>query len=429
MVRARAVVNRLYKDRFLRNNAIYFGGTVAAGLFGYIYHFAIGRLVGPAAYGVVASAIAALYLLTLPGPILQTVATRFASLASATGDAGRIRQLLLRLAVISAVVGGAISLALVLFGGAAAQYLQISDRRVVYLLAASTVVALLVAGNRGILQGQRRFLDVSLNATLDSILRVVVGVALVVLGRGPIGALFGFVAGPGIAYGNSILMLRGQGGSGAEEHLSYSEVGRYAMPAAIGVIGITFLFNADVVLAKHYLQPSMAGIYAAGSVLARVVYFLGVTIAAVMFPEVATLHARDEAHFHVVDKSLFLLGGVALAFVGAYAFFPSLVLVPYGDSFAPVKPFLGLFALSLSLLSLSNLLVNYFLSLNSWRFAGPLIGAAVLEVALIARFHNGPGQVLAMLMVTMAALAIALGALYAVDRVGLWRVRAQGSTT
>ena len=423
MVRARAFAARLTHDRFVRNNVIYLGGTVAAGFFGYVYHFATGRLLGPAAYGVVASAVAALYLLTLPGPVLQTVATRFASLASATGDSGRINQLLIRLAVISVVVGGAISLVLVLFGGAAAQYLQIPDRRVVYVLALCTLVALLVAGNRGILQGQRRFLAVSLNATLDSTLRVVVGVALVLLGRGPIGAVFGFVVGPAIAYGQSLFLLRGRGEPGSTDRLSYGEVVRYALPTAIGVIGVTFLFNADVVLAKHYLAPATAGIYAAGSVLARVVYFLGVTIAAVMFPEVATLHARDEAHFHVVDRSLLFLAAVAIAFVAAYALFPSLVLIPYGSSFTPVKPFLGLFALALSLLALSNLLVNYFLSLNSRRFIIPLVGAALLEVALITTFHSGPGQVLAMVVITMGVLTVALGALYAVDRLGLRATR------
>jgi O-antigen/teichoic acid export membrane protein len=185
------------------------------------------------------------------------------------------------------------------------------------------------------------------------------------------------------------------------------------------VIGVTFLFNADVVLAKHYLAPELAGIYAAGSVLARVVYFLGVTIAGVMFPEVATLHARDEAHFHVVDRSLLFLGGIAVVFVAGYTLLPSLVLIPYGSSFEPVKSYLGPFAVALSLLSISNLLVNYFLSINSARFVIPMVLACTLEVVLITLFHSDPGQVLEMMLIAMATLAGLLMALYLRDRLSL----------
>src|SRR5205085_5591230 len=169
-------------------------------------------------------------------------------------------------------------------------------------------------------------------------------------------------------------------------------------------------------LAKHYLPPAAAGIYAAGSVLARAVYFLGLTVTGVMFPEVATLHARNEGHFHVVDRSLLLLCLVAVGLAAAYFVLPGLVLLPYGAGYDPVRPYLGSFAVALGLLALSNLLVNYFLSVDSRRFAIPLAGACVLETVLVVAFHDGVGQIVAMLVVSMAALFGVLGALYALDR-------------
>jgi O-antigen/teichoic acid export membrane protein len=181
-------------------------------------------------------------------------------------------------------------------------------------------------------------------------------------------------------------------------------------------MGVTYLFNADVVLAKHYLSSSDAGIYAAGSVLGRVAYFLGVTVASVMFPEVATLHARDENHYHVVDASLLLMLGLSVALIAGYFLLPQLVLLPYGSGFAPVRPYLGPFAIALSLLAISNVMVNYFLSVNSQRFVVPLIGATVLETILIVLFHSGIGQIIAMLATAIGALALALGVLYAVER-------------
>jgi O-antigen/teichoic acid export membrane protein len=368
---------------------------------------------------VVASGIAALYILTLPGPVLQTVATRFASLAAARGPGESLRPLMNRIAILSVGLGAMVALLLVLFQIPAARFLQISDTRVVYVLALATVAALVVSGNRGVLLGMRRFLDTAVNAALDSVTRVATAALLIGLGAGAVGAVFGVVMGPALAYAHSLVLLRAQKGGTTGVGFGYAEVGRYALPAAAGVIGVTFLFNADVVLAKHYLAPELAGIYAAGSVLARVVYFLGVTIAGVMFPEVATLHARDEAHFHVVDRSLLFLGGIAVVFVAGYTLLPSLVLIPYGSSFGPVKPYLGPFAVALSLLSISNLLVNYFLSINSARFVIPMVLACTLEVVLITLFHSDPGQVLEMMLIAMATLAGLLMALYLKDRLSL----------
>jgi O-antigen/teichoic acid export membrane protein len=410
------LVVRLRDDAFVRNNAVYLAGSVVAGAFGYVFHFVSGRLLGPAGYGVVAATIAVLYVLTLPAPILQIVSMRFVSLAAARSDPGRIRTLLQRVTVISLIVGALIGLLLALFGGQVAAYLVTPDVRVVYVLIFATAAGLLVAGNRGALQGTRRFLALSVNMLVDNVSRVVGAAVLIMLGLGPVGALLGVVLGPAVAYLHSLALLRQPAHVVADETVSFGDVGRYALPAAMGVIGITYLFNIDIVLAKHYLPAAEAGIYAAGAVLARVVYFLGVTIAAVMFPEVATLHARDRAHFHVVDRSLLFLAAISIAFVAAYVLLPGLVLLPYGSSFDSVRGYLGPFAIALSMLSLSNLLVSYFLSLNSARFIGPLVAACVLETVLIPFFHAGIGQIVAVVVLTTTALALALGLLYGVDR-------------
>jgi len=82
----------------------------------------------------------------------------------------------------------------------------------------------------------------------------------------------------------------------------------------VAAAGVTYLLNVDVVLSKHFLSGHDSGLYAAGAVLGRVIYFLGMTGAAVMFPEVTRRHARGEAHFAVVEKSLALLGILSVVY-------------------------------------------------------------------------------------------------------------------
>ena len=106
--------------------------------------------------------------------------------------------------------------------------------------------------------------------------------------------------------------------------------------------------------------------------------------------------------------------GVVL--VAAYWVVPGVVLLPYGSQFTSVRPFLAPFGTALALLAVANLLVNYFLSVGSARFAGPLLGACALETLLMVAFHRDLGQLLSMLLLTTAVLAVSLGLLYLLDR-------------
>jgi O-antigen/teichoic acid export membrane protein len=411
------LAGRLRRDPLLRNSAVYLTGGLLAGFFGYVFHFVTGRLLGPAGYSVVAAAIAALYLLTLPSVVLQLISARYTSVAAATGRLAGIRPLLLRLSGITLLAGLPVMLLLALFAAPAARFFNITDVRVVYVLALGGIVTLLVTINRGALQGLRRFFALSGNALVDAVSRVLLAGAFVEAGLGVLGAVAAVMLSPFVAYVQSLFLLRHLAPAG-DASADAAGVGRYALLAAAAGLGVNYLFTVDTLLAKHFLGAEEAGIYAAASVLARVVYFLGLTVAGVMFPEVATLHARNEAHYHVVDRSLLLVAGVGAILILAYAVAPGLVLLPYGSSFGPVRPYLGIFAVALTLLSLANLLINYFLSVARAAFVLPLLGACLLETLLIAFFHSGVWQIIAMVMVSLGTLLAATLVLYSGDRWG-----------
>ena len=418
-VRPRAALSAISSNRILRSNAIYLAGSLAAGALGYVFHFLTGRLLGPAQYAVIASAVAALYILNMPALVVQIVSARFTSVAAGRGQLGNVPGLLLQISGLGLAVGLLVSAGLLIFRAPLAAYLQVSDQRVIAILAASSLLAILVSTTRGALQGLRRFVALSLNTALDLGTRVASAAALILAGLSTLGGLLALVIGPLVAYVASLFLFGAVRKADRGERAPFRQVGGYAAMTTIAAVGTTYLFNVDVLLSKHYLVAAAAGIYAAASVLGRVVYFLGVTVAAVMFPEVATLHARDEPHFHVVDLSLGLVGALAVGLAVTYAVVPGLVVLPFGSAFSPVKPYLWPFALALGMLTVANLLINYFLSIGSVRFAAPLVAACILETGLIAVFHADPGQILWMVVASMTALAAVLGAMYLGDRLGM----------
>jgi O-antigen/teichoic acid export membrane protein len=250
---------------------------------------------------------------------------------------------------------------------------------------------------------------------------VVLAVVLILGGLGAVGAGIALVGGSAISYAQSLFLLRRFARSSATTSPPLTDVGRYTLSAIVAAAGITYLLNIDVILAKHYLPSHDSGLYAAGAVLGRVIFFLGMTVAAVMFPEVTLLHARGEAHYHVVEKSLLLLGVLSTGFVLTYALLPGLVIGPFGTTFAQVSPYLVFFAIALSCFAISVLFLNYFLSINNRRFIVPLVAASALETVLIMAFHAGPRQVVMMVLLSMAALLGMLSLLYVADRFGIMR--------
>lgn len=411
----RALFKQLKKDPIVRNGLIYLTGSVVVGLFGYVFHFETGRLLGPAGYAVVASAVAGLYLLTLPVVGLQLVSARFASIAAARNQSSTILPMVLRMTGYSLIGTVPVLALLVVFSDEVARFLNLTDKRVVYLLALAGLATVVVTINRGAIQGLRRFVALSGNMLIDMAGRLVLAGGFIALGFGALGAVAAVACGPALAYGQSFLLLR-RGSAGSVLADKVEGLGGYTLLATLASVGTNYLFSADTLLAKHFLAAEAAGIYAAASVLARVVYFLGLSVAGVMFPEVATLHARDQAHFHVVDLSLLLVGGMGLALVSTYFLFPNLVLLPYGSSFAPARTYLGAFAVALTMLALSNLLINYFLSIARKSFLVPLLLGCLLETGLIALFHSSIWQILTMVMISVGLLLGGLGILYAKDR-------------
>ena len=419
VLQPRALIARLRSDRIVRNNAIYLTGSVLAGLLGYVFHFETGHLLGPGAYAVVASSIAALYVLTLPVVGLQLVSARYASLAMATGQEGAIMPMLFRLSSLSLLCALPIAALLALFSGDVARFLNLSDSRVVYVLAAAAIVAILVTLNRGALQGLRRFVALSGNMLADMTGRLAFAAGVVAAGFGAIGAVAALAVGPALAYALSFYTLRPRAGTAVatDAREGMQGLGRYAVLATLASIGVNYLFSIDTLLAKHFLSADAAGLYAASAVLARVVYFLGLSITGVMFPEVAALHARNEKHFHVVDLSLLLVAGIGIALIVAYTVAPGLVLLPYGPGFAGAQPYLGVFALALTLLTVGNLLISYFLSMARSSFMLPLFAACVLETLLIGLFHSGIWQILTDVVVSLGVMCATMGLMYLADRV------------
>ncbi len=213
------------------------------------------------------------------------------------------------------------------------------------------------------------------------------------------------------AYGIGLFSLRGL--PHPRERARLRAMAGFSVTAAAGTLGILLLYNQDVILARHYLDPHGAGIYGGLNKIGSIIYFLTLSVSQVMFPRVVEAVARDQHP----GRLLLLSAGIMLALgAGALAVFgvaPELVVgVLFGAGFLDATPFiLAVGGIGIAL-SLDNLLVQFMMAVHDRAFVPLLAGACVLQAALIVAFHQGVGQVVADTLVTLLALLVALALRY-----------------
>jgi O-antigen/teichoic acid export membrane protein len=408
------VLRRVLSVRLLRHNLTFLTGSLVVGLFGYVYQFLSGRLLGPRDYGIVAATFAMYTLSSVALLFVLTITMRYSAALATRADVRRLRFLFRRFTLLGLAAGTVIAVAYVALLPLLTSFLRVPTSALLTLLPA-IALTFVVGVNRGTIQGKAAFGALSVVLLVESLARAALVVVLVGIGLGATGALGAVAVASVIGYGAGLFVLRDLLVGGETERVEFQEVLHFALPTVAAVAGITFLYNADIILVKHFLSDQ-AGVYGSVATLGRIVYFATFSITGVMFPSVSAQAARGESTTRTLELSVLAMTAVAAVLVVGFIFLPSLALLPFGPRFTPAAPYLPVFGAAMALLSLANLLVNYLLAVGDRWFALVLALAALLEVGSVWAFHGTLWQVIWGVFSALAVAVVGLASVYALHR-------------
>src|SRR5579859_364409 len=161
---------QLRQSRLVRQNIILFVGGLVAGIGGFVYHAIAGRVLGPEVYGQVAFLIALYAVGTAPALVLVVVLARYTATLAARGEAG-VRSLLSRTVRLIAIPCLLAILLTTLLARPVANFEHLGSTIPILILGFSIALIWQVAIPRGILQGLQRFTALSLNLSLELVVR------------------------------------------------------------------------------------------------------------------------------------------------------------------------------------------------------------------------------------------------------------------
>lgn len=403
----------LRNDRTVKSATFMVGGNAVANVGAYLYHLFMGRLLLPADYGELQSLISLLNILNVPSVTINTVVAKFVSTYVGKNEREKISSLYYQIRkalVVFLVIGGGIFL---LFSGAIMNLLHLESWINVLILDFVLFFGLMNVLNRATLQGLSLFVPLTLAQFIETYGRLLFGVLAIGAGLAVPGAFgaFVFVIFISFVYMNGVLQRKI--GPYEPHPLPIRSMSRYAIPSALMTVGVSALYNTDVILVRHFLSAYEAGLYAALSVLGKIIFFGTAPVTITMFPLVSEAHAKGERYHKIFLMCFMFVIAIAGSVTLVFSLFPGhMMRLLIGVQYLDAAVYLSRFSIFLSLCAVINLLMYFFLSIHKTKAVFVVLAGAVIQAVSIALVHPDIPTVLMISLATTTVVTVVLALYY-----------------
>ncbi len=273
-------------------------GSGLVGVANLVYNVVTARMLGPTGFAHVTAVYTLLMLVSAITLSFQAVCAKYVASHESYEDKAAIFS---SLHLKSWMAGVGLGLLLFLFNRVLAKYLNLPDQELISLLALGTAFYIPLGVRRGYIQGVHAFTSLAANFMVEGLVRLGGAYFLIKVGLGVKGAVLASV----IAVISSYFLAR--------PHPRLTSFSKLKIPIASGegVQAIVFfagqgaINNFDIVLMNHFFVPEQAGIYAAVSLVGRLINMFAWSVVNTMFPVSAAARSSDrEARpvlVHVAD--------------------------------------------------------------------------------------------------------------------------------
>jgi len=400
----------LLKHELVSGSAFIFTGALIGNFLAFILNLFYARKLSYADYAIFASLASVITLAAIPAGSISTVIVKFATKFFVEKQDDKLKNFYILFFKFMMYLSLFMIVFFIVFSGSLRSYLHIENIWYVIVLGFVISSFYLNTLNMAFLQSMLKFKFIAILDIIGSIFKLTAGVALVLLGYkvfGGLGALFAMAFGSYLVAYFPLLKIFKSANSDKKIALNINEILFYAAPTFLAILFMTSFTSTDIILVKHFFSPQMAGFYSGLSLIGRVIFYFTGVIPTVMFPLLIKRHAAKKNFNNLFYLALFLVLIPSVSITLFYFVFPNFAINLFlgGRGYLSVSGYLGLFGIYLTVFSLVNVCVNFFLSFNKTNVSAFVVLAAVLQVVLIYIFHANFYQVI---FSSLAALSILL---------------------
>lgn len=395
----------------------------------YLFNLTTGRLLSPVDFSIFVALAGVLHVVVVGSRVIQTVTARYVSRFQANlATQERIApffQAMFRAAWFWGIVAMAVMFALTPL---LADFLRIEQRKTVFLVGVTVLLMVVRPVVDGTLQGEQQFAAFGGVQITQSVMRLLLGAVLMLAGWGAFGAVLSLPLGSTLALMVGLWALDGsvKRKTAVSHQVNLPDIFRYSGYTAVGLISLAVMLNMDAILARRFFDPAQAGNYSAAVTLGKVIQFFPVAVIMILFSKSAKRQAvrQNSARLLLLAMLVVVLfsGGVAVL----YALFPEQIMaLTLGDQYEVDGRLLGLVGAAMLFLSLVNVWLNYFLSIDWTHYVYFAVVGVLVQGGLMAFFHAELWHLPAAMVVTGVCLTL-VGGLIFVKQQMMWRSREKG---
>jgi O-antigen/teichoic acid export membrane protein len=397
---------------------------------GIAFQVLVSHRLGPVDYGGVFAVVTLITFIGLPATALTLLMARETSRDQANGSRARSAALLHSGNRALLLAGFAFAAAFALASPLLAGFFDIPVL-LLWAAAAGMPFGFALPFLLGAFQGEQQFVAFALLATGQAGLKLFAALALAIV-YGPLGIIAGISLATAAIYLAAHWKLRRK--LSIKPRLQWmGPAARYLAVIVPSTLALAVLLSADVLVVKHFFAAQVAGEYAAVAAIGRAVFWGATGVATVLFPKVIFRESQGRSGSSVISASLGLVALGGLAGVGFLMFGSTWLLSAFaGSAYAKGAAYLPSYAIGMTLLGGVAVLIATHQSRAKPGFLTVLLPITLLEPALLLAFHGSLTQVIQVMDISIATIAIALGALYVWQehaRVGVRSVETLGTTS
>ena len=407
-------VKALARNQTARGTAVVTAGILLGTFFSYLLQVGLGRLLSIEDFGTFNALLSLSTVLWVPASAISVALIKKVSELLAQKDFYTLKNLFWSFSKTSLAAGTMLSVIFILLHKPVAAYFNISQVQTVFAFSAFLTVSFVSMAPQSYLQGLLRFKAFSFFTAISQLLRLVVPILMVYAGFAVSGVYLGLAVVAVLSYTTSLPLLHKNLREGIAPTARsikpnveevHKQILRFSTPVLLISLGTSLLNNADVVLAKHFLSPFDAGIYAGVVTMSKVFLFGAGIVQTVMFPQVAHLFVTKGDYTTRFKYFLFLQILLIVVGVVCYILFPVLInnILFSGKFYHSVK-YLPIFSLFTAMYVLISFLSTFLLAINKTKAYLVILPMCAIQYLAINVYH---GSISAFINVNIVATALA----------------------
>jgi O-antigen/teichoic acid export membrane protein len=390
------IIQRALGSTFIRHNLVYFFGSSLVAVLNYLYYPVVGRLLSPADFGEVQAIISFFLQTAVLMQVLGLVTLGIIKKYPGERERAEVSAELEWLAILAGAVLFVLALLLTPW---LTQFLNFRTPAPFVIFAVGIFIGIPTVFSNAYLQGMKRFGQLALAGIVASASKLVFSAAFVLAGLRTAGAVLGLAVSQVVMLAYTYILARPLGRPPVRPRRALPDFRplrpelRYGLLVLATALTVNVILSIDILAAKHYFPPTVAGLYAGIATVARIIYWLTGPLSAVLIASVTLTDPATNRAFLLRSLALTAaIGGSALAF---FTLFPVLTItLLIGARYTVYAAQLPRLSLAIFILSLANILLYYHVALRRALVAPvALIGLAAMGILLIWQHQSIPALV------------------------------------